>query len=160
MRDYNPAIFAYAQIVSGKTFTLLDQKKNLGLCIPRAMKGKGEHLLQCGYSELYNETIFALLAPLNLGGGNQVWIQGVKTNEIVLSPLREEAVTSLKGVKDVPKRGEGHRRTPSTGWNERSSRKRVFRLVIESREHDPECQMKRMEVCRLHPSSRRRTSGG
>jgi centromeric protein E len=47
----------------------------------------------------------------------------------------------LKGVKDVLKRGEGHRRTASTGWNERSSRNRVFRLVIESRERDPECRM-------------------
>jgi hypothetical protein len=53
----------------------------------------------------------------------------------------------LKGVKDVLKRGEGRRRTASTGWNERSSRNRVFRLMIESRERDLEC---RMEVCHPH----------
>jgi hypothetical protein len=85
MRDYNSAIFAYTQIVSGKMFTLSGLEEEPGI-IPRAINGKGEHLLQCGYLELYNETIFDLLAPPNLGGGNQVWIQGVRTNEIVLSP--------------------------------------------------------------------------
>ncbi|KAG7439403.1 uncharacterized protein BT62DRAFT_737417 [Guyanagaster necrorhizus] len=50
-------------------------------------------------------------------------------------PPREEVVMSLKGVKDVLKRGESHRRTACTDWDERSSRSHsVFRLVIESRE--------------------------
>ena len=65
-------------------------------------------------------------------------IQGIHPN-IYLHPLREEVITSLKGVKDVIERGDSNRRTASTDWNERSSRSHsVFRLVIESRERPDE----------------------
>ena len=68
-------------------------------------------------------------------GGNVVQIQGANANDITLTPLREEVITSLKSVTDVLKRGEANRRTASTDWNERSSRSHsVFRVVIESRE--------------------------
>lgn len=56
-------------------------------------------------------------------------------NQVIIHPLREEVVTSLKSVKEVIQRGESNRRTASTDWNERSSRSHsIFRLVIESRE--------------------------
>ena len=88
-----------------------------------------EYLLRCSYIEIYNESIHDLLSAspssppvLIVGNG-------------VLNPLREEVVTSLKGVKEVLERGEGNRRTASTDWNERSSRSHsIFRMVIESRE--------------------------
>jgi centromeric protein E len=114
-----------------------------------------EYLLRCSYLEIYNETIHDLLSPYTLSTtssnapsgfsytsqsqpqSNQgVQIQGIGAN-IILTPLREEVVTSLKGVKEVLERGYGNRRTASTDWNERSSRSHsVFRLVIESRERE------------------------
>ncbi|KAK0457604.1 P-loop containing nucleoside triphosphate hydrolase protein [Desarmillaria tabescens] len=140
MEGYNAIIFAYGQTASGKTYTLSGDESEPGI-IPRAMKdvfrfikrndGR-EYLLRCSYLEIYNESIHDLLAPV---GSPVVMIQGGGGNEVILTPLREEVVTSLKGVKDVLKRGESHRRTACTDWNERSSRSHsVFRLVVESRE--------------------------
>ncbi|PSR70948.1 hypothetical protein PHLCEN_2v13170 [Hermanssonia centrifuga] len=93
-----------------------------------------EYLLRCSYLEIYNEAIHDLLAPLSTSAAQPVQIHGTGPN-VVLSPLREEVVTSLKSVREVLERGEGNRRTASTDWNERSSRSHsVFRVVIESRE--------------------------
>ncbi|KII86718.1 hypothetical protein PLICRDRAFT_163991 [Plicaturopsis crispa FD-325 SS-3] len=140
MDGYNAVIFAYGQTASGKTFTLSGDESQPGI-IPRAMKDvfsyirrtpSREYLLRTSYLEIYNEAIHDLLAPPSSSSSSSpVQIQGAG----VLSPLREEVVTSLKGVKAVLERGEGNRRTASTDWNERSSRSHsVFRLVIESRE--------------------------
>src|ERR1700735_1995030 len=91
-----------------------------------------EYLLRCSYLEIYNETIHDLLAPPGSTSSAQP-VQIIGNG--ILAPLREEVVTSLKGVKEVLERGNGNRRTASTDWNERSSRSHsVFRLVIESRE--------------------------
>lgn len=111
--------------------------------IPRAMKDvfayirrtpSREYLLRCSYLEIYNENIHDLLAPPSTASSQPVQIHGTGPN-IILSPMREEVVTSLKSVKEVLARGEGNRRTASTDWNDRSSRSHsVFRVVIESRE--------------------------
>jgi centromeric protein E len=91
-----------------------------------------EYLLRCSYLEIYNESIHDLLAPPGSASTSQS-VQIIGNG--ILSPLREEVVTSLKSVKEVLERGDGNRRTASTDWNERSSRSHsVFRLVIESRE--------------------------
>ncbi|KAG2125626.1 P-loop containing nucleoside triphosphate hydrolase protein [Suillus cothurnatus] len=139
MDGYNSIIFAYGQTASGKTFTLSGNEDQPGI-IPRAMKDvfayirrtpTREYLLRCSYLEIYNETIYDLLAPPSMSAAQPVQIQGSG----ILVPLREEVVTSLKGVKEVLERGERNRRTASTDWNERSSRSHsVFRLVVESRE--------------------------
>ncbi|KAJ3008912.1 hypothetical protein NUW54_g2975 [Trametes sanguinea] len=147
MDGYNAVIFAYGQTASGKTFTLSGDEDQPGI-IPRAMKDvfayirrtpNREYLLRCSYLEIYNEAIHDLLAPPSSSVSQPVQIQGSGAN-VVLTPLREEVVTSLKGVHEVLQRGEGNRRTASTDWNERSSRSHsVFRLVIESvasRGHD------------------------
>lgn len=138
MDGYNAVIFAYGQTASGKTFTLSGDQDQPGI-IPRSMKDvfafirrtpTREYLLRCSYLEIYNESIHDLLAP-STTSAQPVQIMG----NGVLTPLREEVVISLKGVKEVLERGEGNRRTASTDWNERSSRSHsIFRLVIESRE--------------------------
>jgi centromeric protein E len=143
MDGFNAVIFAYGQTASGKTFTLSGNDDEPGI-IPRAMKDvfafirrtpTREYLLRCSYLEIYNEAIHDLLAPPSSTTSNLVQLQGGAGSEVVLTPLREEVVTSLKGVKEVLKRGEGNRRTACTDWNERSSRSHsVFRLVVESRE--------------------------
>ncbi|KAJ2924618.1 hypothetical protein H1R20_g12471, partial [Candolleomyces eurysporus] len=144
MDGYNAVIFAYGQTASGKTFTLSGDEDEPGI-IPRSMKDvfgfikrtpTREYLLRCSYLEIYNENIHDLLAPPSMAAANPVQIQGgANGGDMILTPLREEVVTSLKGVKEVLKRGESNRRTACTDWNSRSSRSHsVFRLVIESRE--------------------------
>ncbi|KAF9445112.1 kinesin-like protein [Macrolepiota fuliginosa MF-IS2] len=143
MEGYNAVIFAYGQTASGKTYTLSGDEEEPGI-IPRAMRDvfgfirqtpTREYLLRCSYLEIYNENIHDLLAPPSMAAANPVQIQGGSGNDVILTPLREEVVTSLKSVKEVLKRGEGNRRTACTDWNDRSSRSHsVFRLVIESRE--------------------------
>jgi centromeric protein E len=91
--------------------------------------GKGRvYLLRYSYSEIDNETMFDLLASPSVERGIQVGIQGVGT---ILSSLRDVVTTSLKGVKDVLRRGEGHRRIAYTDGNKRSPG--VFRPIHESR---------------------------
>ncbi|KAF5386439.1 hypothetical protein D9757_005841 [Collybiopsis confluens] len=142
MEGFNAVVFAYGQTASGKTYTLSGSESEPGI-IPRAMRQvfshirrteTREYLLRCSYLEIYNEQIHDLLAPP--GAPNKVELQGGSVGgEITLAPLREEVIISIKGVQDVLKRGESHRRTACTDWNERSSRSHsVFRLVIESRE--------------------------
>lgn len=114
-----------------------------------------EYLLRTSYLEIYNENIHDLLAAA--GASSQpVQIQG----NGVLTPLREEVVTSLKGVKEVIERGERNRRTASTDWNERSSRSHsIFRLVVESRERGSG-EAERSESGRMTPGFRPQTPGG
>ncbi|KAI6030524.1 kinesin motor domain-containing protein, partial [Pisolithus orientalis] len=142
MEGYNAVIFACGQTASGKTFTLVrfhsGNEDQPGI-IPRAMKDVFAHIrrtstreyLRCSYLEIYNETIYDLLAPPSAAATQPVQLIG----QGILSPLREEVVTSLKSVREVMERGKRHRRIASTDWNERSSRSHsVFRLVIENRE--------------------------
>lgn len=119
-----------------------------------------EYLLRCSYLEIYNETIHDLLAPPSSSVSQPVQIQGIGTN-IILTPLREEVVTSLKSVREVLHRGEGNRRTASTDWNERSSRSHsVFRVVIESRERGSGTDEGGAQSGRSTPAPRPPTPGG
>ncbi|EIW74546.1 kinesin-domain-containing protein, partial [Coniophora puteana RWD-64-598 SS2] len=148
MDGYNAVVFAYGQTCSGKTFTLVRitphpsspiDNEEPGI-IPLAMKDvfahirrtpAREYLLRCSYIEIYNEQLHDLLAAPSTAAAAPVQLLAGG----VLSPLREEVVTSLKGVRAVLERGARNRRTACTDWNERSSRSHsVFRLVIESRE--------------------------
>ncbi|KAI0953490.1 hypothetical protein AcW1_007692 [Taiwanofungus camphoratus] len=168
MDGYNSVIFAYGQTASGKTFTLSGDEDQPGI-IPRAMKDifayirrtpTREYLLRCSYLEIYNETIHDLLAPPSSSVSQSVQIQGTGAN-VVLTPLREEVVTSLKSVREVLERGEGNRRTASTDWNERSSRSHsVFRVVIESRERGAATEEPGVPSGRLTPGFRPPTPGG
>jgi hypothetical protein len=84
-----------------------------------------EYLLRASYLEIYNEAIHDLLAPPSMASASEVSL-----TESGVVGLREEVVTSLKGIREVLARGEANRRTASTDWNERSSRSHsVFRLV-------------------------------
>ncbi|GJJ13420.1 hypothetical protein Clacol_007674 [Clathrus columnatus] len=142
MEGYNAVVFAYGQTASGKTHTLTGTDEQPGI-IPRAMRDvlgyikstpSREFLLRCSYLEIYNETIHDLLSSSGTPVGLQA-LSGGMGNQIIIHPLREEVVTSLKSVREVIQRGEANRRTASTDWNERSSRSHsIFRLVIESRE--------------------------
>lgn len=133
MEGYNAVVFAYGQTASGKTFTLSGSENEPGI-IPRAMRDvfnyikqapDREFLLRASYLEIYKEQIYDLLGS-GVAGGTGLNLQ----DNGVVPGLREEVVTSVKGLKDVLERGEANRRTASTDWNARSSRSHsVFRLV-------------------------------
>lgn len=99
-----------------------------------------EFLLRASYLEIYNEGVHDLLAPISSGIGPTITDAGVVN-------LREEVVTSLKGIREVIERGDRNRRTAATDWNERSSRSHsVFRLVcyldlclVVGRDTEAEC---------------------
>lgn len=121
-----------------------------------------EFLLRASYLEIYNENISELENPSFLTfsaksarwrtknkprslnedtitedllspGTTSVEIRAPTPSEVVLSPLREEIVTSASHVAEILARGDAARRTAATDWNARSSRSHsVFRLVIES----------------------------
>ncbi|KAH8827116.1 kinesin protein [Flagelloscypha sp. PMI_526] len=141
MGGFNGVVFAYGQTASGKSHTMYGSGTNDEGIVGRSVKEvfryikedtTREYLLRISYLEIYNESIVDLLAPP--GEGNLVQIVGTG-NDTILTPLREECITGLAGVKDVLKKGEKNRRTACTDWNDRSSRSHcVFRLVIESRE--------------------------
>ena len=81
-----------------------------------------------------NESVFDLLVPPEKAKKILVQNVGAGGDEIVLTPLREEVVTSLAGPMQVLQREEGNRRTTRTDRKERSSRSHsVFQMVIEAR---------------------------
>ena len=119
-----------------------------------------EYLLRCSYLEIYNENIHDLLAAPSTSAAQPVQLHGSGA-DVVLTPLREEVVTSLKNVREVLDRGERNRRTASTDWNERSSRSHsVFRVVIESRERGSGEDRENSPNGRLTPGFRPPTPGG
>jgi centromeric protein E len=116
--------------------------------------------LRVSYLEIYNETIYDLLAPPATRMSQPVQLQGSGAN-VWLAPLREEVVTSLKGVHAVLERGWAARRTASTDWNERSSRSHsVFRVVIESRERSEGSSIAGSSTQQTPGMSRPSTPGG
>ena len=139
--------------------------------IPRAMRDifgyikrtpAREYLLRCSYLEIYNEAIHDLLAAPSTSAAQPVQLHG-SGSDVVLTPLREEVVTSLKNVREVLERGERNRRTASTDWNERSSRSHsVCRVVIESRERGSgeEREREGTPTGRMTPGYRPPTPGG
>lgn len=64
--------------------------------------------------EIYNEQIDDLLAPPS--APNKVEIHGASAGDVILTPLGEDVITIIKGIRDVLKRGESYRRTTCTDW--------------------------------------------
>ena len=68
-----------------------------------------------------NKFVFDLVPP-EKANKTPIQIVGAGGDEIVLTPLREEVVTSLAGPIQVLQQEDGNRRTTCTDWNEGSSR--------------------------------------
>lgn len=139
MEGYPATVFAYGQTNSGKTFSMMGTDAQPGV-IPRAVEdvfsyirdnSDQEFLLRVSYLEIYNETLRDLLSPEN----SELRIHEDKRRGVYVSPLREEIVTSPRQVLRVIQRGEMHRHTSTTDFNEHSSRSHtVFTMIIESRQ--------------------------
>ncbi|XP_049963894.1 uncharacterized protein LOC126484423 [Schistocerca serialis cubense] len=134
---FNTTIFAYGQTSSGKTYTMLGDKKEPGI-IPLTVsamfdamqRSSGrEFLVRASYMEIYNEKINDLLdKKYNLKIREE-------DGKAVVIGLKEELVTTTEKILLLMRRGQKIRHIGETNMNERSSRSHtIFRLVVESRE--------------------------
>ncbi|XP_039256558.2 uncharacterized protein LOC120333254 isoform X1 [Styela clava] len=141
MGGFNGTVFAYGQTSSGKTYTMMGDRRNLGI-IPLSVNDtfaliqktpEREFLLRVSYMEIYNEVVRDLLAPTTEGPGLQ--IREDEFRNAVVQGLTEKLVMSSKEVLKLMESGDKRRHTGCTNMNERSSRSHtIFRMIIESRE--------------------------
>ncbi|XP_032918754.1 kinesin-like protein KIF9 isoform X2 [Catharus ustulatus] len=149
LQGYNGTIMCYGQTGAGKTYTMTgaaSEYRNRGI-IPRAIqqifKSAAEFLnilvtVRISYLEIYNETLFDLLAPA-LGRGckdNQLTVmdgpQGVYVKGLSIHPVshEEEALHLLF-------EGETNRVIGEHSLNKNSSRSHcIFTMFIECRSRD------------------------
>ncbi|XP_058392897.1 centromere-associated protein E-like [Diceros bicornis minor] len=143
MQGYNGTIFAYGQTASGKTYTMIGSKDDLGI-IPRAIHDifnkvkkfpDREFLLRVSYMEIYNETITDLLCDTQKM--KSLIIREDFSRNPYVGDLTEEVVyTPEMALKWITK-GEKNRHYRVTKMNQRSSRSHaIFRMILESREKD------------------------
>ncbi|NXQ44602.1 KIF9 protein, partial [Catharus fuscescens] len=150
LQGYNGTIMCYGQTGAGKTYTMTgaaSEYRNRGI-IPRAIqqifKSASEFLnilvtVRISYLEIYNETLFDLLAPA-LGRGckdNQLTVmdgpQGVYVKGLSIHPVshEEEALHLLFEA------GETNRVIGEHSLNKNSSRSHcIFTMYIECRSRD------------------------
>ncbi|XP_075785794.1 centromere-associated protein E isoform X2 [Pelodiscus sinensis] len=144
VQGYNGTIFAYGQTASGKTYTMMGNGESVGI-IPKAIEdvfkiicnipGR-EFLLRVSYMEIYNETITDLLCDSRKN--KPLGIREDVNRNIYVEDLIEEVVVNPEQVMEWLRKGEKNRHYGETKMNEHSSRSHtIFRMIIESRENDP-----------------------
>ncbi|EFA03966.2 hypothetical protein TcasGA2_TC014111 [Tribolium castaneum] len=137
LNGLNSTIFAYGQTSSGKTYTMLGDKKHRGI-MSLAIENIFEHienstdrkfLIRVSYIEIYNEKIYDLLDPSN----KEVKIREFFPATIGLQNIKEEIVTSRKQMYECLRTGTLNRHIAGTKANDRSSRSHtIFKITIES----------------------------
>ena len=139
---YNVCVFAYGQTGSGKTFTMEGDETGeyIGI-IPktihkifnetRSLVEKGwKYTMDASFLEIYNEEIRDLLAT-EKGLKYDIKKVDTKSNEIYVTNLKIEDVTSGENINGLLKRAKKNRAVAATNCNERSSRSHsVFMLKI------------------------------
>ncbi|KAI8907808.1 P-loop containing nucleoside triphosphate hydrolase protein [Gorgonomyces haynaldii] len=142
MQGIDATVFAYGQTASGKTYSMMGTEQQPGI-IPQAVddvfqyikqqESSHEFLLRVSYLEIYNETLRDLLAP----EVRELRILDHGKRGIIISPLKEEVVTSPVQLMKIISRGENNRSVFSTENNVVSSRSHtIFTLTIESKSNE------------------------
>ncbi|XP_067619136.1 protein claret segregational-like [Eurosta solidaginis] len=127
---YNICIFAYGQTGSGKTYTMDGVPTNAGV-IPRTVdllfdsiknyKRLGwEYEICVTFLEIYNEVLYDLLS--NEQKDMEIRMAKHNKNDIYVSNITQETVTSASRLRDLMHVAKMNRATASTAGNERSSR--------------------------------------
>ncbi|XP_039961401.1 protein claret segregational [Bactrocera tryoni] len=127
---YNICIFAYGQTGSGKTYTMDGIPTNVGV-IPRTVdllfdsiknyKRLGwEYEIRVTFLEIYNEVLYDLLS--NEQKDMEIRMAKHNKNDIYVSNITQETVTSASRLRDLMHVAKMNRATASTAGNERSSR--------------------------------------
>ncbi|XP_044266431.1 kinesin-like protein KIN-7L isoform X2 [Tribolium madens] len=137
LNGLNSTIFAYGQTSSGKTYTMLGDKRQSGimtLAIENIFNNientaDRKFLIRVSYIEIYNEKIYDLLDPSN----KDVKIREFFPATIGLQNIKEEIVSSRKQMFECLKTGTLNRHIASNTVNDRSSRSHtIFKITIES----------------------------
>lgn len=127
---YNICIFAYGQTGSGKTYTMDGIPTKVGV-IPRTVdllfdsiknyKRLGwEYEIRVTFLEIYNEVLYDLLS--NEQKDMEIRMAKHNKNDIYVSNITQETVTSASRLRDLMHVAKMNRATASTAGNERSSR--------------------------------------
>ncbi|KAK4309435.1 hypothetical protein Pmani_018932 [Petrolisthes manimaculis] len=146
LTGFNGTVFAYGQTSSGKTYTMMGEKKNPGI-IPLAIQNifhtiqntpDREYLIRVSYMEIYNENISDLIAEREKRG-KSLSIREDTSGSVYVTDLKEECVNCEENLLALMRKGEKNRHVGVTNMNERSSRSHsIFRMIIESRERSEE----------------------
>lgn len=136
LNGLNSTIFAYGQTSSGKTYTMLGDKKDTGV-MSQAIENifdtvesstDRKYLIRVSYIEIYNEKIYDLLDPKN----KDVKIRTFFPSSVGLQNNKEEIVTCRQQMYECLKIGTLNRHIASNKVNDRSSRSHtIFKIVIK-----------------------------
>ncbi|XP_017463263.1 PREDICTED: protein claret segregational-like, partial [Rhagoletis zephyria] len=127
---YNICIFAYGQTGSGKTYTMDGVPTNVGV-IPRTVDLLFDSIknykrlgwvyeIRVTFLEIYNEVLYDLLS--NEQKDMEIRMAKHNKNDIYVSNITQETVTSASRLRDLMDVAKMNRATAATAGNERSSR--------------------------------------
>ncbi|XP_070608485.1 kinesin-like protein KIF11 [Erythrolamprus reginae] len=153
LMGYNCTVFAYGQTGTGKTFTMegerspneeytWDQDPLAGV-IPRTLHQIFQKLAENGTEfsvkvsllEIYNEELFDLLSPPDVGERLQLFDDPRNKRGVIIKGLEEITVHNKDEVYQILERGAAKRTTAATYLNQYSSRSHsVFSITLHMKE--------------------------
>ena len=134
---HNVSIFMYGQTGTGKTYTMLGDSKDKGLIylsIEEIMRHMNTLIsLKCSYIEIYNDTIYDLLAKDISVAEALMLNEDVNNREFYIKGLIEKEILDIYDVKRVIEEGESNRHYAETSLNHTSSRSHtIFRIMYRT----------------------------
>ena len=142
VKGLNGTVFAYGQTGSGKTFTISGSPSNYNYrgIIPRAITRLFQELgghpefdtkVSLSYLEIYNETVFDLLAPTQTEKNDITFQEDTKGN-VIIKGLTQQVVNNEEEAFNVVFEGESNRTIAVHELNKESTRSHcVFTINLE-----------------------------
>jgi len=144
VKGINGTVMAYGQTGSGKTFTISGSPSNFNYrgIIPRAItrlfqeiggKPEYESKVQLSYLEIYNETVFDLLNPVNsFNRGSDITFQEDAKGNVIVKGLSKHTVTNEEEAFNLVFEGESNRTISEHQLNKESTRSHcIFMINLE-----------------------------
>ena len=144
LEGYNATIFAYGATGTGKTYTMVGDKSNLGIMI-RAIKdlfalveglksNERNFNIKISYIEIYNEIIKDLLS---MNSNSIVDLISDANKGLILRNASIKQVSNEREAFNLIMRGNKNRTEKSTEYNNNSSRSHaILNIYIESEEQE------------------------
>ena len=142
VKGLNGTVFAYGQTGSGKTFTISGSPSNYNYrgIIPRAITRLFQELgghpefdtkVSLSYLEIYNESVFDLLAPMPDEKGDITFQEDARGN-VVIKGLSQHLVNNEEEAFNIVFEGESNRTIAVHELNKESTRSHcVFTINLE-----------------------------
>lgn len=134
----NACVFAYGPTGSGKTYTMLGNQEDLGICVLTIRDlftkihedQERVYVLKISYVEIYNEAIRDLLAP----SSGYLELRDDPVKGVVIAGITEFSVESTEQIVNLLTTGNKRRTTEATNANQTSSRSHaIFQIFVEFR---------------------------